>query len=123
MVRLALLRFLLLPLYANWWMRQTCSSLFLLLFLLYITQMMNWAIYTLHINSREMQSIHISINNQTGYLEEDKLKMDKNTISTQIPETNEVDLEFYSKFYIQNKMFDNNNLTILLFYYFFLFLF
>lgn len=85
--------------------------------------MMNWAIYTLHINSREMQSIHISINNQTGYLEEDKLKMDKNTLSTQIPETNEVDLEFYSKFYIQNKIFDNNNLTILLFYYFFCFCF
>lgn len=88
MLRLALLRFLLLPLYARWWVRQTCSSVFLLLFLLYITQIINWAIYIVHLNPREQQRVE-AFSNQTMDIDI-KLKVHKNIYTGQIPESTEV---------------------------------
>ncbi|XP_033246880.1 putative homeodomain transcription factor [Drosophila miranda] len=49
-IRLAILRYLLLPLYAQWWVRQTTPNAFGFILVLYLTQLMNWAIYILHSN-------------------------------------------------------------------------
>ncbi|BFG06202.1 putative homeodomain transcription factor [Drosophila madeirensis] len=49
-IRLAILRYLLLPLYAQWWVRQTTPNAFGFILVLYLTQLMNWAIYILHGN-------------------------------------------------------------------------
>uniref|UniRef100_A0A182PB82 PHTF1/2 N-terminal domain-containing protein n=1 Tax=Anopheles epiroticus TaxID=199890 RepID=A0A182PB82_9DIPT len=43
---LAALRFLLLPLYARWWVQQTSPGVFLLLLTLYLLQMLNLGIYS-----------------------------------------------------------------------------
>jgi hypothetical protein len=43
--KLATLRCLFLPLYSKWWMQQTSVSIFILMFCLYISQLMNIAIY------------------------------------------------------------------------------
>lgn len=48
-----MLRYLLLPLYAQWWVKQTSPNTFGLLLFLYITQMINWAIYTYNVNRIE----------------------------------------------------------------------
>uniref|UniRef100_A0A1Y1N4T8 PHTF1/2 N-terminal domain-containing protein n=1 Tax=Photinus pyralis TaxID=7054 RepID=A0A1Y1N4T8_PHOPY len=45
-VRLASLRFLLLPLYSKWWVQQTSGKIFLLLLSLYILQLFNIAVYS-----------------------------------------------------------------------------
>lgn len=47
---MAVLRYLLLPLYAQWWVKQTSPNAFGLLLFLYITQMINWAVYTYNVN-------------------------------------------------------------------------
>lgn len=50
-IRLAVLRYLFLPIYAQWWVKQTSPNVFGLLLFLYTTQMINWAVYTtLNIN-------------------------------------------------------------------------
>ncbi|EDW77037.1 uncharacterized protein Dwil_GK22139 [Drosophila willistoni] len=49
-IRLAILRYLLLPLYAQWWVKQTTPNAFGFILLLYMTQLINWAIYILHSN-------------------------------------------------------------------------
>lgn len=92
-LRLALLRVLFLPLYARWWVRQTSSSVFLLLFLLYITQMVNWAIYVLHINAREIHAMHSL--NQTGGDFEEKFRFIhyRNTLSTPAPAAEATEVE------------------------------
>lgn len=48
--RLGTLRLLLLPLYAKWWIQQTSPPLFGLLLALYLLQMINTAIYSVHSN-------------------------------------------------------------------------
>ncbi|XP_016958676.1 protein phtf [Drosophila biarmipes] len=47
-IRLAILRYVLLPLYAQWWVRQTTPNAFAFILVLYLTQLSNWAIYVLH---------------------------------------------------------------------------
>ncbi|KAH8391209.1 hypothetical protein KR215_008811, partial [Drosophila sulfurigaster] len=49
-IRLAILRYLLLPLYAQWWVKQTTPNAFGFILCLYITQLVNWAIYIMHSN-------------------------------------------------------------------------
>lgn len=51
-IRLAILRYVLLPLYAQWWVKQTSPNAFGFILVLYLTQLVNWAIYVLHSNSR-----------------------------------------------------------------------
>lgn len=43
--RMATLRWLLMPLYANWWMRQTSGRFFSIILILYIVQMVNIVLY------------------------------------------------------------------------------
>ncbi|XP_017016550.1 protein phtf [Drosophila kikkawai] len=50
-IRLAILRYVLLPLYAQWWVKQTSPNAFGFILVLYLTQLVNWAIYVLHSNS------------------------------------------------------------------------
>ncbi|ALC42179.1 phtf [Drosophila busckii] len=47
-IRLAILRYLLLPLYAQWWVKQTTPNAFGLILCLYITQLINWGIYVIN---------------------------------------------------------------------------
>lgn len=49
-IRLAVIRYLFLPLYAKWWVAQTSSKIFAFLLSLYVLQMMNWAIYSYNVN-------------------------------------------------------------------------
>lgn len=49
-IRLAILRYLLLPLYTQWWVKQTTPNAFAFILCLYITQLINWAIYIIHSN-------------------------------------------------------------------------
>lgn len=51
-IRLAILRYFLLPVYAKWWVQQTSHKIFGLLLFLYITQMISWAVYTFKILHR-----------------------------------------------------------------------
>lgn len=50
MLQLAVLRYLLLPLYAKWWIAQTSSRIFAYLLFLYVMQMLNWTIYSYNVN-------------------------------------------------------------------------
>ncbi|KAK6626671.1 hypothetical protein RUM44_009147 [Polyplax serrata] len=43
--KLAVIRWLFLPLYLYWWIEQTCISIFVLLLLLYILQLCNMIVY------------------------------------------------------------------------------
>ncbi|XP_061397395.1 protein phtf [Musca vetustissima] len=52
-IRLSILRYIFLPLYAQWWVKQTSRNAFGLLFFLYMTQMINWAVYTCNVNRLE----------------------------------------------------------------------
>jgi p-aminobenzoyl-glutamate transporter AbgT len=45
---LSVLRYIFLPLYSKWWVKETSPRLFVILLLLYFLQMINWAIYSLH---------------------------------------------------------------------------
>lgn len=47
---MAVLRYIFMPLYAQWWVKQTSPNAFGLLFVLYVAQMINWAFYTLNVN-------------------------------------------------------------------------
>lgn len=49
-LQLAVLRYLLLPLYAKWWIAQTSARIFAYLLFLYVMQMLNWTIYTYNVN-------------------------------------------------------------------------
>lgn len=46
---LSCLRYFLLPLFSKWWIKETSPRFFLVLLLLYFLQMVNWAIYSLHV--------------------------------------------------------------------------
>lgn len=63
---LSILRYFFLPLYAKWWVKETSAKVFVILLLLYLVQMMNWAIYSLHVRSS-------SINEKTD--EENTVKL------------------------------------------------
>ncbi|XP_017125816.1 protein phtf [Drosophila elegans] len=56
-IRLAILRYVLLPLYAQWWVKQTTPNAFGFILILYLTQLSNWAIYVLH-SSRIVPSVY-----------------------------------------------------------------
>lgn len=49
-LRLSVLRFLLLPIYAKWWVEQTSPKIFGFLLFLYVLQMFNWAVYSYNIH-------------------------------------------------------------------------
>uniref|UniRef100_A0A1L8DI46 Putative homeodomain transcription factor n=2 Tax=Nyssomyia neivai TaxID=330878 RepID=A0A1L8DI46_9DIPT len=64
-LRLAVLRLIFLPLYAKWWVEQTSPRVFALLLVLYVIQMINWAVFSLNVNNRDTSSgnehiVHIS---------------------------------------------------------------
>ncbi|XP_031641135.1 putative homeodomain transcription factor [Contarinia nasturtii] len=66
-LQLAVIRYLLLPLYAKWWVAQTSSKIFAFLFFLYVMQMLNWAIYSYNVNksqSKLNESNTYNANNQ-----------------------------------------------------------
>jgi hypothetical protein len=48
---LSVLRYFFIPLFAKWWVRETSAKVFTALLSLYFLQMVNWAIYSLHIKS------------------------------------------------------------------------
>lgn len=52
---LSILRYFFLPLYARWWVKETSAKVFVLLLLLYLLQMLNWAIYSLHVRNTDGQ--------------------------------------------------------------------
>lgn len=55
-IRLAVVRYLLLPLYAKWWVAQTSSRIFAFLLFLYVMQMLNWAIYSYNVNKPQINA-------------------------------------------------------------------
>uniref|UniRef100_A0A1I8P8U4 PHTF1/2 N-terminal domain-containing protein n=1 Tax=Stomoxys calcitrans TaxID=35570 RepID=A0A1I8P8U4_STOCA len=78
-IRLSILRYLFLPLYAQWWVKQTSPNAFGLLFFVYMSQMVNWAVYTY--NVKEGSSVHIDskppINQTIKYASDDKTETDR----------------------------------------------
>lgn len=56
MLRLAVVRYLFLPLYAKWWVAQTSSRIFAFLLFLYVMQMLNWAIFSYNVNKPQTKS-------------------------------------------------------------------
>ncbi|EDW89082.1 protein phtf [Drosophila yakuba] len=63
-IRLAILRYVLLPLYAQWWVKQTTPNAFGFILVLYLTQLSNWAIYVLH-SSRIVPLVYENQSNGT----------------------------------------------------------
>ncbi|XP_017050352.1 LOW QUALITY PROTEIN: protein phtf [Drosophila ficusphila] len=63
-IRLAILRYVLLPLYAQWWVKQTTPNAFGFILVLYLTQLFNWAIYVLH-SSRIVPLVYDKPSNDT----------------------------------------------------------
>ena len=49
-LRLAILRYFFIPLYAKWWSEQTSPKVFGVLLFLYLLQMFNWAVYSYNVN-------------------------------------------------------------------------
>ncbi|XP_011196587.2 protein phtf [Zeugodacus cucurbitae] len=49
-IRLALLRYFFLPVFSRWWVKQTSPNTFAVLLLMYITQMVTWAVYTFNVH-------------------------------------------------------------------------
>ncbi|XP_037806609.1 putative homeodomain transcription factor [Lucilia sericata] len=81
-IRLAVLRYLLLPLYAQWWVKQTSPNAFGLLLFLYITQMINWAVYTFNVNRSESNDELISVKtNNTNNNAADKVTENEHIVS------------------------------------------
>lgn len=68
-IRLAILRYFFLPIYAKWWVAQTSPQLFVILLCLYISQMINWGIYTFHANRVEPN------NSEVGFYIDNILKI------------------------------------------------
>lgn len=48
---LSILRYFFLPLYARWWVKETSAKVFVILISLYMLQMVNFAIYSIHVRS------------------------------------------------------------------------
>lgn len=48
---LSILRYFFLPLFSKWWVKETSAKVFVVLLSLYFLQMINWAIYSLHVRS------------------------------------------------------------------------
>ncbi|XP_037947353.1 protein phtf [Teleopsis dalmanni] len=59
-IRLAFLRYFFLPLYAQWWVKQTSPNIFGVLLVLYITQMITWAVYALNINRTNQEGVSVT---------------------------------------------------------------
>lgn len=69
-IRLAILRYLLLPLYAQWWVKQTTPNAFGFILCLYITQLINWAVYIMHSN-RLVPLVYVQETNATTTVDAD----------------------------------------------------
>lgn len=52
-LRLALIRFVFLPIYAKWWVAQTSPKIFAFFLTLYSLQMFNWAVYSYNVNKND----------------------------------------------------------------------
>ncbi|KAH8253152.1 hypothetical protein KR032_003776, partial [Drosophila birchii] len=80
-IRLAILRYVLLPLYAQWWVKQTSPNAFGFILVLYLTQLVNWAIYVLHSNNHTEPLVYDKPLNgsllQTGTAGEDADKQEE----------------------------------------------
>ncbi|KAH8372986.1 hypothetical protein KR009_009536, partial [Drosophila setifemur] len=63
-IRLAILRYVLLPLYAQWWVKQTTPNAFGFILVLYLTQLLNWAIFVMH-SSRLVPLVYSKPSNGT----------------------------------------------------------
>jgi uncharacterized membrane protein len=48
---LSVFRYLFLPLFSRWWVKETSAKVFVLLITLYLLQMVNWSIYSLHVRN------------------------------------------------------------------------
>ncbi|XP_037043211.1 putative homeodomain transcription factor [Bradysia coprophila] len=58
-LRLAVLRLFLLPIYARWWVEQTSPKIFIFLLALYVLQLFNWGIYSYNIHRTDFEAEHI----------------------------------------------------------------
>lgn len=45
---LSVLRYFFLPLYSKWWIKETSGKVFIVLLTIYFLQMINWALYSVH---------------------------------------------------------------------------
>jgi hypothetical protein len=63
---LSVLRSLFLPLFSKWWVKQTSAKMFVVLLSLYFLQMINWAIYSLHIRSISNEGIKEGSKSEDG---------------------------------------------------------
>jgi len=66
-VRLAFLRYFFLPLYAKWWILQTSPYIFLVLLILYITQLISWTAYSFSFRHSNNNNVTISKNLDYSY--------------------------------------------------------
>ncbi|XP_067631571.1 protein phtf isoform X2 [Eurosta solidaginis] len=81
-IRLAILRYFFLPVFAQWWVRQTSPNTFGLLLLMYITQMVTWAVYTFNVHrfgvyvsvTSSLTDVNLTRRNSTGITEDDGSK-------------------------------------------------
>lgn len=76
-LQLAVLRYLLLPLYAKWWIAQTSARIFAYLLFLYVMQMLNWIIYTYNVNRS-----YIKLNDSDTCDASDRSRSSGSTITT-----------------------------------------
>uniref|UniRef100_U5ELH8 Putative homeodomain transcription factor n=1 Tax=Corethrella appendiculata TaxID=1370023 RepID=U5ELH8_9DIPT len=58
-IYLATLRLLFLPIHAKWWVRQTSPTVFIILLILYLLQMLNVGIYSYNVNNIKSDTEHI----------------------------------------------------------------
>lgn len=63
---LSFLRSIFLPLFSKWWVKQTSAKMFVVLLSLYFLQMINWAIYSLHIRSTNNEDNKITSKSDDG---------------------------------------------------------
>lgn len=59
--RMATLRWLLMPFYANWWMRQTSGRFFSIILILYIVQMVNIVLYFVYTYTFSYSDFEVSL--------------------------------------------------------------
>ena len=59
-LRLAVLRLFLLPVYAKWWVEQTSPKIFIFLLALYVLQLFNWSIYSYNIHRTDYDAEVVS---------------------------------------------------------------
>lgn len=64
-LRLAVLRLFLLPIYAKWWVEQTSPKIFIFLLALYVLQLFNWGIYSYNIRKTDYEA---EVNKQSKFV-------------------------------------------------------